>query len=221
MLKGVNCSQGKVSLKDCLECATRCVPSFVVDVYFTGQIRYYEEHPQFSVSQITCCLRRSALQFTKDYFVDINTIVAAVNGTLIHKGLSEYFKTKQGYLSEYKMEKKFGDFLLTGTLDLYSYKTKTIYDFKTSSSVKPWYRRQLNIYKQMLDLPVEKLAIVLTNKKFSVVYVEEDPVNIHERLEVLNNAINKGILPEPEPSELCNYCEVKEFCTPRVTIGKV
>jgi len=219
MIKGINCLKGKVLFKDCLRCSVRCIPTFVIDIFVNGQIDYLKEHSQFSVSQITNCLRRTVLQLTKDYFSNIGGISAAVNGTLIHKSLSDYFKTKRGYLSEYKVEKKYGSVLLTGTLDLYSYKTKTIYDFKTSSSVKPWYKKQLNIYKQMLGLPVEKLAIVFVGKTFKTVYIDEEPVNINERLEILSTSLEKGTLPEPEPSELCGYCEVKEFCPPKITVG--
>jgi CRISPR/Cas system-associated exonuclease Cas4 (RecB family) len=219
MLKGISCPKGKVLFKDCLECPVRCVPPFVIDIFVTNQVNYFREHAQFSVSQITNCLRRTVLQLTKDYFASINGVIAAVNGILVHRSLSDYFKTKQGYLSEYKMEKRYGLNILTGTLDLYSHKTKTIYDFKTSSSVKPWYKKQLSIYKQMLDLPVEKLAIVFVGKTFKTVYVDEELVNINERLEILSTSLEKGALPEPEPSELCSYCEVKEFCSPKITVA--
>jgi CRISPR/Cas system-associated exonuclease Cas4 (RecB family) len=219
MLKGISCLKGKVSFEDCLKCSVRCVPPFVIDIFVTNQANYLKEHVQFSVSQIINCLRRVVLQLTTDYFLNIAGVVAAVNGILVHKSLSDYFKTKQGYLSEYKMEKKYGTIMLTGTLDLYSYKTRTIYDFKTSSSVRPWYKKQLSIYKQMLGLPVEKLAIVFVGKTFKTVYVDEEPVNIDERLEILNTSLEKGTLPDPEPSELCNYCEVKEFCSPKIVVG--
>jgi len=219
MIKGINCLKGKVLFKDCLKCSARCTPSFVIDIFVDNQISYFKEHSQFSVSQITSCLRRTVLQLTKDYFMSINGVIAAVNGILVHRSLSDYFKTKQGYLSEYKMEKRYGPNILTGTLDLYSYKTKTIYDFKTSSSVKPWYKKQLSIYKQMLDLPVEKIAIVFVGKMIYTVYIDEEPVDISKRLEILSTSLEKGTLPEPEPSELCSYCEVKEFCSPKIVVG--
>jgi len=219
MIKGVYCSKGKVLFKDCLKCSIRCVPAFVVDVFVTNQAKYFEEHTQFSVSQIVSCLRQVVLQMVKDWYVNIKGMTAAVYGTLVHKGLSEYFKTKEGYLSEYKMEKEYDGILLTGTLDLYSYKTKTIYDFKTSTEVKPWYKKQLSVYKQMLGLPVEKLAVVLVKKEFKVVYIDEDAVDIVNRLRILDTALKLGTLPSPEPSELCSYCEVKEYCMPKIVVG--
>lgn len=220
MIKGVSCIKGNVSFKECMQCSVRCIPPFLVSMFIDSQRDYFERHPQYSVSQIVGCLRRTVLQIKEDWFIKPDMLMAAIKGILIHRGLAEYFKTKQGYLVEYKMDKQIGPYLLTGTLDLYSYRTKTIYDFKTGKTVRPWYKQQLNIYAEMINEPVDKLVIVLVEDKFKSVVIDREPIDILERLSILDSSIKNNTLPKQELSEMCNHCEVKELCMPKIVVGQ-
>lgn len=210
---GIRCSRGSVSFEQCKRCALKCIPSFIVDIFTQNQSQYLEEHPQFTVSQLSDCLRKAFFDF-QGTFIDVNLLVSAVRGSLIHKGLSEFFKVKEGYLSEYKITKVIDDYQVTGTLDLYSKKTRTIYDFKTGSRIYLKYRVQLTLYKQLVDLPVDHLKIVLFSNQVKVVPIEEVNIDLSERVRSFASAITSKTAPLPEKNDLlyCNYCSYKKDC---------
>lgn len=211
---GISCIKGNVLWEDCLKCSDRCFPQLFLKIYLKNSADFQKERPSFSVSQLSLCLRRYYWQLTRDYYIGLGAVISAVYGTILHGGLHLHFKDNSSYLSEYKMTKVILGETVTGTLDLYCKETKTIYDFKTSSKIKPAYERQLNLYRQMLDLPVEKLKIVfipLSKKPFVANIEITDKYSLEDRVRALKNSSETNI-PAAEPDPDCNFCPFKEDC---------
>lgn len=214
MIEGIDCVKGKVKWNECIKCKERCFPLFVLDIFLKNNREYSLTKPTFTVSKLCQCLRKTFLEETSPFYVSPYLVQTAVIGILVHRSLANYFKEKEGYITEMTVKKEIDGIEVEGTFDLYSIKTKTLYDFKVSSSFKKRYRLQLNMYKELVDFEVEKLKVVLIDfsKNIQVIEVNKDKPILEERVKVLKKAFDTSILPLPERTELCKYCYFKEDC---------
>lgn len=214
MMEGVDCVKGKVKWNECIKCKERCFPLFVLDIFLKNNHEYNLTRPTFTVSKLCQCLRKTYLEETLPFYISPFLVKTAVIGILIHKSLSDYFKGKEGYVTETMVKKEVGGVEVAGTFDLYSTKTKTLYDFKVSNSLKEKYILQLNMYKELVDFEVEKLKVVLIDLSRNIQVVEinkREPI-LEKRVRVLKKAFDTSVLPLPEKTELCKYCYFKEDC---------
>lgn len=234
MLKGLICpSNRQVTFDQCLnECEVRCMPYPLA--YKIVQDNIHDEHKgeMISASALTGCIRKVFLERTRDYCQSLANLWFAARGTWMHSVLEDLWEDHENWIVERRFFKHFDDFVVSGKIDCYSIKEKTLYDYKTTMSktierikiegVKKEHRAQTSIYKYLMDLPVEKIKIVYMS--MAGVYTadcEPYPEEMIERFiirkgSLLYKAFKSGEAPEmpdPRPEWLCNYyCPVNLDC---------
>jgi len=99
---------------------------------------------------------------------------------------------------------------------------KSIADLSRLEEAKPHHKMQLQLY--MLALKIYDGVILYVDKRnlkskvFTIPYDETESVRALERFHLLNDALKKDAIPEPEAkieSEIgwmCNYCEYRDRC---------
>lgn len=134
---------------------------------------WYKYKPkQYSATSLLMSLRELMLKrrYNDEIEQDCSDLIWALVGSGVHKALEEYGENHYELKEERLEEVVYKDYKLSGYFDLYNAKTKTITDYKTTSTWSviykndyPKWEKQLNIYAYLLEkagFEVEKLQII-------------------------------------------------------------
>lgn len=116
---------------------------------------------------------------------------------------------------------------VSGRLDMYDWKTKTVIDLKTTKFVNwqskknllPKYEHimQVQIYGTMFStvIPIENLCLVYADMDTMIAFrVKSVDMTawITNRVQELDDILSKGQLPKGEVSKLCQFCKYQTQC---------
>jgi len=190
-----------------------------------SQQRIYTEP---SMSQIFAdCPRRAVLGYLIDHFVSPEACYFMNFGTLVHNALAQVDFNTWITLREQKLCHRLPSGLyVSGTPDLYEYKTAAVTDYKTTrTSNKTWPRAehvgQINGYAWLYTqegLPVRRLVIFYLTFFNFVPYLiakwseEKILAELNRRAPVIAAAYKDFVVPPQCPPGHCNTCQVREFC---------
>jgi hypothetical protein len=247
MLIGINCPfLGKVSLEECLACATRhenkCeTPSEVI----RGILAVQEERgTMISPSALTGCIRKSFLKNTNDYYDSLDQLYWSFRGQLAHSLLEKY--QEEGAVVEKRLTRTLANGItISGKPDAYYPKLNLLRDWKTSRAVpkynKPYdnHNLQVNMYRYILAKPDNEAPVPIDEIK--VTYLSMDATKTVPAMlmsdreledillngsEMLKDAFDNGVVPvvpkEYPNYPLCKYCpsEIREKCSEVFRMGR-
>ncbi len=236
-----------VSLGACEECKNPCLPSPLLCAVLQQESppAAIDGKPVFRVTElISQPLRIAYLKRIKDYPIKIAARINAFIGTSVHKLISGGEPLPERWVSEKRFERDFGDFIISGTPDLYDTDNKILYDFKVVKKYElkagnPDYVWQLNAYRVLAFPEAKEMRLVYILKDWTAKDEFEVglPVQGHliERIddkEVLGRLLGraaklKKFLERQEMPEICSseetwggkrcslYCDVESFCLRR------
>lgn len=183
----------------------------------------------YGVTQIIRCLRKSYYEKTKTKRrsrKSIDNLWPTVRGDLLHQMTTAYNWNEldmdfQIPLGNGKSGK------ISGRLDMYDWKTKTIIDLKTTKDVYLQAKEgaipkkedilQIQCYGTIFSniIPIQELVLVYAdlNDMLAFRIANEDKTWwLKDRILGLEQAINDKIPPKQEISKLCNFCKFYDQC---------
>ncbi len=253
MLKGLICPDGsRANWEKCLSCNNpACYPLPIRKLIHKYNA---EQHKWVSVTGLLYCLRKTKFEHDLDYYDKQDNLFPLVRGSLVHEMLSNI----NDGLVEYPLEKDVPELnmKLYGTLDHYS--NGILEDYKTMShdglimlskkGLKPEYIWQVNIYKWMLQKPVNEIRLIfismkdvaISGQKFRTWYRGKEreydipavPIYSDEKIEAfLYDKLKMLSLDAPPPANpdnkwLCDRCPFREKCKsiiskPNISIRRI
>ena len=190
-----------------------------------------EKSKTYGVTEIIHCLRKSFYQRTENKRKSrklFENLWPTVRGDLLHE------MTKAYKLNELDMdfgiplgEGKIGT--ISGRLDMYDWKTKTIIDLKTTKDVyvqaeeksipKKEHILQIQCYGTIFSniIPIQNLVLVYAdlNEMIAFRVASEDKTWwLKERISELEKSLNVKEPPKQEISKLCYFCKYQNKCKP-------
>ena len=185
--------------------------------------------PSYGVNQIVRCLRKSYYEKTKKKrksSKSLDNLWPTVRGDLLHQMTTAYNWNEL----DMDFQIPLGDGsvgTVSGRLDMYDWKTKTIIDLKTTKFVR-WQIKQgflpklehilqLQCYDTMFSqyMPVENLNIVYADMTDIVTYkVQKRDLTdwIKTRISEIENSKESKKIPKGEISGLCKFCKYQTQC---------
>ena len=152
------------SLEHCLDgCPHRCMPSGILNTIWMQNVTNVHKGDIVTPTSFPRCPRKLKLERTRDYAALPQQLYWAVRGGLYHGWLEH---KRPGILTECRLWKQvtFGPeapYWISGALDHYDYKDKSIEDYKSSADKGTFYLfndgakkdhvQQLNIYKWLAE----------------------------------------------------------------------
>lgn len=243
MLKGLRLGTTNLSFDEVLALAKEDqagVPYPVVAAIVHAARRRLAERSEteVSVTDIVGCPRARVLKSTTDYYEDLEALMPAFRGQLMHQVLQMYADGET--VVETRLSRPFGGYTVWGTPDAILCTRKSgeyvIRDFKSTRRIPtkvPWpnHVTQINLYRWLADLPTE-------TTRMSVVYFDLNEGEVRElsvpsrecwgddRVEAylvarflpIVQALDGGVLPPlaEVPADVlswqCRYCPVFDAC---------
>jgi len=170
-LKGFRCKHhGEASFDTCIEANCPSAPRFVLESIKEQHGKDYHKGDVITATTMTGCLRSAYLTRVRDYYASVDSLYYSWRGTLIHKIFE--FPNVEKWDSE-KLYKRVVDGIeIFGKIDAYDrakdrnilYDLKTIGDnglnFVIKQGAKDDHVLQTNIYRWLMQLPVNEIKIV-------------------------------------------------------------
>lgn len=167
-LIGLKCEyDGKnYRFSECLKCG-KCAPPFLLNAIIEASTREHYEEGIYSVTQTLGCLRESYLKKRYEYYAPLQSLFYMWRGTLIHKILEA--PNLENCICEETYQKEISGCKLRGRIDFYNGNNKILYDLKTigdngldtikTTGAKEDHIKQTNLYRFLLDKPVDRIVI--------------------------------------------------------------
>jgi len=187
---------------------------------------------EIHVSEVVQCLRKAYYYrkygdpLTLSHLSDTKCVILGL-GICTHMGLQSLFQQMRFQTEKevrVKVHTKLGSFDFIGTIDLY--RSDMIVELKTVNKIpeRPYehHLRQVICYQAMCSgtsgeiLPAYIVYICKRDgrvKIFQVKYEADVYSEMLERAVRLYMCLRKDVLPEPERSHLCKYCEFQFRCS--------
>jgi len=195
-------------------------------------IQNHEFEKTYSVSKILTCLRKSyygELNYEKEIIsrdAELEQLWSTTRGDLLHE-ITRAYRWRE-LDTKFKVYLENGKIIsISGRLDMYDWKTKTIIDLKTTKFVN-WqiskklipraeHIRQIQCYGTMFSgiIPVERLCLVYADMDGLVAFrVQNKDMTkwMTMRVQELEEAIEKQIPPKGQVSSLCQFCSYQGRC---------
>lgn len=208
-------------------------PEGIVDFLQKRNGLYTKDYKsRYSVTELVGCQRKSLykqLGVSQEELLGDTTLEgmwSTVRGDFLHQ-MTYAYKWREMDIEHYIPLKDGHIGTLAGRLDMYDWKTKTIIDLKTTKFVrwqikqgflpKPEHVLQVQCYDTMFSktIPVENLNIVYADMSDIVTYkIEKRDLSdwINTRIQELEDAKAKNIIPKGDVSGLCKYCKYQTRC---------
>ena len=123
---------------------------------------------------------------------------------------------------EYEVSLALGEAVLVGRADLVVWDRDEIWvaEVKTSDYVFDTHKRQVWIYKLLLDAKHAVVCYMPREDEFKCIEVELGMTldDVVERALKLYNALKNNAVPEPEETPLCGRCPFKHMCRKNKTL---
>ncbi len=192
-------------------------------VYSSFRRAWEEDHQSLNLPPTTICVTEISQCLLKSWFERTirvppseNKIILMVLGDSTHYLMKDYFPLGKG--------ENFGEKLLNNEIKIVGRADrvleKYIIEFKTVSRIpdNPYetHINQVQLYLWLFEK--EKAFIVYvsrTNGNVKIFEIMRDDSKVKELLErakILAKSLKEGVVPKPEESVLCNFCEYKELC---------
>ncbi len=174
----------------------------------------------FRVSEVGKCMR--FLYFTRvlGRLEDISSKPEVVEGKTLHENFQNEWIEQVDSEAKQEEEAMFlhDKFVVRGKADIVS--GDKVIEIKTTNKLPPrpyeTHVRQLNFYLGLFKLEHGLLIYLLRNgngrREFEVGFDEGMFLNDLRRFEKLYECLTSFIVPEKEPSPLCNFCEYRFLC---------
>ena len=187
--------------------------------------------PSYGVNQIVRCLRKSYYEKTKKKrksSKSLDNLWPTVRGDLLHQMTTAYNWNEL----DMDFQIPLGDGsvgTVSGRLDMYDWKTKTIIDLKTTKDVYSQAQEgtipkkedilQIQCYGTIFSsvIPVQELVLVYADLNDMIAFriVNEDKTWwLKERILELENSISLKEPPSRQVSKLCHFCKYESECNP-------
>lgn len=190
-----------------------------------------DKTPSYGVTEIVRCLRKSFYERTSKKRKSkrlLDNLWPSVRGDLLHE------MTKAYNWNELDMNVQIplgnGNFgIISGRLDMYDWKTKTIIDLKTTKDVYSQAEEgtipkkedilQIQCYGTIFSniIPVEKLVLVYADLNDMIAFQiknEDKTWWLKDRIIELESSIELKSHPKREISKLCLFCKFQNQCNP-------
>jgi len=167
------------------------------------------------VTEVSQCLLKSWFQRTVAEPPSDNKIILMVMGDSAHYLMKDYFPLGSG---EMGVEKTIDGVKIKGRADRVG--EDFIIEFKTVSYIpKSPYEAHIKQAQLYLWLFEKNIAFIIyvsrANGEINIFRIERDDKLIKElldRAKILSSYLKRGVMPKPEKSNLCNYCEYIDLC---------
>ena len=185
----------------------------------------------YGVNQIVRCLRKSFYEKTRKKrrsSKSLDNLWPTVRGDLLHQMTTAYNWNEL----DMDFQIPLGDgsvVIVSGRLDMYDWKTKTIIDLKTTKDVYSQAQEgtipkkedilQIQCYGTIFSsvIPVQELVLVYADLNDMIAFriINEDKTWwLKERILQLENSIHLQDPPTREVSKLCHFCKFESECNP-------
>ena len=190
-----------------------------------------DKTPSYGVTEIIRCLRKSFYEKTtkkRKSRKTLDNLWPTVRGDLLHQMTTAYNWNELDMDFQIPLGNgKLGT--ISGRLDMYDWKTKTIIDLKTTKDVYSQAEEgtipkkedilQIQCYGTIFSniIPIEKLVLVYAdlNDMLAFRIANEDKTWwLKERILNLEKAITEQTPPKKEISKLCYFCKFFNQCNP-------
>ena len=187
--------------------------------------------PTYSVTEIIRCLRKSFYEKTskkRKSRKSLDNLWPTVRGDLLHQMTAAYDWNELDM--DFQIPLGNGNLgTISGRLDMYDWKTKTIIDLKTTKDVYSQAEKgtipkkedisQIQCYGTIFSniIPIQELVLVYAdlNDMLAFRIANEDKTWwLKDRILELEHAINDKIPPKQEVSKLCHFCKFFNQCNP-------
>lgn len=179
------------------------------------------DNGRIHVTDLTSCPRRAYLQGITDTYPRLNRMYWMFRGVLAHtliEGTPEPFS-----VVEVPFQREIDGVTIVGRPDKIVPQRRELYDFKTTKRITlkklPYgeHSMQVNIYRWLVEphFQIDRLFLVYMDmSRCATVEVPLEDVEgyVIRKGRILHEAMESGKIPEPEPSWLCDYCEVRQQC---------
>lgn len=190
--------------------------SLFQDHYYSRQFTVYSD-TEIRVYEAVQCLRKSYLTRRKKFMMSPNKIVIVDFGNIVHNALENQL-LKHGYSIEKEKRYTFKDMELIGhpdaLHDTYSLELKTCSKLPHQALIH--HVLQDNAYNFIADKEIGYIAYIQKTigfvKTFPIKRDKNYFLHILLRAYRLSYCLRHNIVPEPEPSWLCQYCEYIGIC---------
>lgn len=200
-----------------------------------------EKTQSYSVTDMVCCLRKSFYEKSskkRKTSKVLENLWPSVRGDLLHQMTKAYNWNELDMDFQIPLGNgKLGT--ITGRLDMYDWKTKTIIDLKTTKDVYSQAEEgtipkkedilQIQCYGTIFSniIPIEELVLVYADLNDMIAFriaIEDKTWWLKERILELEKAIIDKNPPQREISKLCHFCKYLNQCNPYdntfITYGK-
>jgi len=196
----------------------------------SGIFRNEKTH-SYRVTDMVRCLRKSFYEKTKKKRKSkksLENLWPSVRGDLLHQMTNAYNWNELDMDFQIPLgDGKYGK--ISGRLDMYDWKTKTIIDLKTTKDVYSQAEEgripkkedilQIQCYGTIFSniIPIQELVLVYADLNDMIAFriTNEDRTWwLKERILTLENAISDQIPPKQEISKLCYFCKFFNQCNP-------
>lgn len=190
-----------------------------------------DKTPSYGVTEIIRCLRKSFYEKTtkkRKSRKTLDNLWPTVRGDLLHQMTTAYNWNELDMDFQIPLGNgKLGT--ISGRLDMYDWKTKTIIDLKTTKDVYSQAEEgtipkkedilQIQCYGTIFSniIPIQELVLVYAdlNDMLAFRIANEDKTWwLKDRILELEQAINDKIPPKQEISKLCYFCKFFNQCNP-------
>jgi len=189
-----------------------------------------DKTPSYGVTDIVRCLRKSYYEKTKKKRSKkiLDNLWPSVRGDLLHEMTKAYNWNELDM--DFQIPLGNGNFgTISGRLDMYDWKTKTIIDLKTTKDVYSQAEEgtipkkedilQIQCYGTIFSniIPISRLILVYADLNDMIAFQiknEDKTWWLKDRIIELENAIVNRNPPKKEFSKLCNFCKFENQCDP-------
>jgi len=190
-----------------------------------------DKTPSYGVTEIIRCLRKSYYEKTKKKRKSrksLDNLWPTVRGDLLHQMTTAYNWNELDM--DFQIPRGNGKSgTISGRLDMYDWKTKTIIDLKTTKDVYSQAEEgtipkkedilQIQCYGTIFSnvIPVQNLVLVYADLNDMIAFrirIEDKTWWLKDRILELEKAIKDHKPPKKEISKLCYFCKFQNQCFP-------
>lgn len=175
------------------------------------------------VTEIADCLRKAYLARRVGFRAGKRMLQGAkLHGEVLDEMAERLRMAGYRAETEYEVSLALGEAVLVGRADLVVWdRDETwVVEVKTSDYVFDTHKRQVWIYRLLLDAKHAVVCYMPREDEFKCVEVELGMTldNVVERSLKLYNALKNNTMPEPEETPLCGRCPFKHMCKKNKTL---